>query len=138
MLTTDIYAGIYVNNVQKTSAFFQRLFGGTTRQLQPDMVEVNVGTGRLILNQRSMMADSQAHDGPGSSFNSDSKKELELGIWVDDIHDVHQSLAQLARDEASDIRFVSPIAKRPGDISDFRFRLAEGYYIRVAGDSAAS
>jgi hypothetical protein len=128
--TTDIYAGIYVKNVPKTAHLFRKALGAKSRLLQPNMIELTVGTGRLLLNEREM----KGHDTkPQKSPN----KELELGIWVDDVDVVHDKITDLTTGQNnSDIEFVSEIEKRKSGIKDFRFRLSEGYYVRVTGDAS--
>ena len=134
MPTTDIYAGIYVKDVNKIAFLFQQLFGATIRPLQPDMVEVNVGTGRLILNQRNMLGGS-ALSGPGAQYLPATNEELELGICVNDIEQVHKRVESLANSSQNTIDFVSRIVEQDSGRCDFRFRLREGYYIRISGEA---
>jgi hypothetical protein len=127
MPTTDMYAGIYVKNVPKTANLFRKFLGAQARSLQPNMIELRVGSGRLLLNER----EPQAHKTVAAD------QELELGIWVDNIQSVYDKLADLTQDDrTSDIRYLSQLEQRNSGIKDFRFRLAEGYYVRVTGDAA--
>jgi hypothetical protein len=124
--TTDIYTGIYVKNVSKTAGIFRKALGATARSLQPDMIELTVGSGRLLLNNREMQGPIKTSSQPD--------KELELGIWVDDVEAVHSKVTAMTQtDQTAEIRFVSEIEKKKSGIKDFRFRLAEGYYVRVTG-----
>jgi hypothetical protein len=124
--TTDIYTGIYVKNVPKTASLFRKAFGAQARALQPNMIELTVGSGRLLLNEREMQ-------GPVTTI-AQTDKELELGIWVNDLEAVYNKVNGMTSDtKTSEIRYISEIEKKKSGIQDFRFRLAEGYYVRVTG-----
>ena len=126
MPTTDIYTGIYVKNVPKTANLFRRVLNAEARLLQPDLIELTVGTGRLLLNQREMQGPKR--------LVAEAENELELGIWVHDIEAVYDKVSTASdNDENSQIHYISEIEQQKSGIQDFRFRLAEGYYIRVTG-----
>lgn len=129
---TDIYAGIYVKNVPKTAALLREALGAKSRTLQPDMVELTVGHGRLLLNDVHMKDfESEQNDSP----EENATEELELAIWVDNIESVHGRITKLTNDpHYSDFSYISKIESQSG-IKNFRFRLADGYYVRVAGDA---
>jgi hypothetical protein len=127
--TTDIYAGIYVKNVPKTANLLKKALGAKARQLQPNMIELTVGRGRLLLNELDMKGQRQ-------QTRREPCQELELGIWVDDVEIVHDKITDLTSGQNNaDIPYVSEIEKRKSGIKDFRFRLPEGYYVRVTGDA---
>jgi hypothetical protein len=127
--TTDIYTGIYVKNVSKTARIFRNALGAKSRSLQPDMIELTVGSGRLLLNNREMQGPVKTSTQPD--------EELELGIWVNDVEAVYSKVTEMTNnDQALEIRYVSEIEKKKSGIKDFRFRLAEGYYVRVTGSTS--
>ena len=110
----------------KTANLFRKVLGAKSRALQPNMIELQVGSGRLLLNERNMS--------PSPTQTSEPAKELELGVWVDDVDAVYNKVTDLADDEAP-ISYVSEIEEQKSGIKDFRFRLADGYYVRVTGDA---
>ncbi len=69
----------------------------------------------------------------GKALDTSNSKELELGIWVNNLDEVYQKISGIT--ETSDISFVSNIERKAG-IQDFRFRLPEGYYVRITSDAS--
>lgn len=130
-----MYAGIYVKNVSKTADIFKKALGAKAKKLQPNMIELTVGKGRLLLNEKEMNSVDST-DNSSSSYISSHCKELELGIWVNNIDLVHNKILSLTNDpDTSNIRYVSDIEKLKSGIKDFRFKLTDGYYVRVSSSS---
>lgn len=132
MKEPSMYAGIYVKNVPKTANIFKMALNADIRQLQPNMLELTLGKGRLLLNQQEM---NQAGNNPADNTQGTSK-ELELGIWVDNLDDVYQKVMGLTQtDKDAEISYVSDIENKHSGIKDFRFKLPEGYYVRVTASA---
>ena len=128
MPSTDMYAGIYVKNVPKTANLFRKALGAKARSLQPNMIELRVGSGRLLLNERDMS--------PKDSTATEPAKELELGVWVEDVDEVYDKVTDMVEDETTPpISYISEVEEKQSGIKDFRFKLADGYYVRVTGDA---
>jgi hypothetical protein len=128
---TDIFTGIYVKDVSKTASLFERALGAEARTLQPDMVELRVGNGRLLLNDESMAGSMEQLDA------GKPEQQLEFGIFVDDIETVHENIVVITKTSAkSEIPFISDIEERKSGLRDFRFKLPEGYYVRITADAA--
>ncbi|MEO8105541.1 MAG: hypothetical protein ABI602_04370 [Candidatus Saccharibacteria bacterium] len=136
MVRPSMFSGIYVNNVPKTANIFKKVFlNAIVRKLQPGLTEVTIGTGRLLLSETTMDILETTNLAPQPDATDIVGTELELGVWVKDLEAVHQTIGDLKRtDDSAEIPFVSTIQIQPSGIQDFRFKLREGYYIRVTGE----
>lgn len=130
-----MYTGIYVEDVPATAKIFEKALGAKVRKLQPDLVEVKLGKGRLLLNERPMQgleATNPARNPDGSDI---AGTELEFGIWVKDLVDVHRKIVDIMEDDADpSITYLSDIENKVSGIKEFRFKLPDGYYVRVTAE----
>lgn len=126
-----MYAGIYVKDVENTAIVLTKAFNAKSRVLQPNLVELTIGKDRLILNQYDMKGVNNAP----TAKRDNTVKELELGIWVDNLDEVHRSVSGFTNSLRSNIKYVSQIEERTSGLKDFRFKITEGYYIRVTANS---
>lgn len=136
MVRPSMFSGIYVKDVPKTANIFKKVFlNAKVRNIQPGLTEVTIGTGRLLLSETAMDSLKTTNLAPQPVTTENVGTELELGIWVEDLEAVHQTIGDLkSSDESAEIPFVSTIQIQPSGIQDFRFKLREGYYIRVTGE----
>lgn len=127
MSEPTMFAGIYVNDVPKTARIFKHALRAKAKQLQPNLVELTVGKDRLLINERTSQIQQTSHN---------SAKELELGVWVDDLEKVYETITTMTVSEDGEgIAYVSEIEEKHSGIKDFRFKLPEGYYVRVTAEA---
>lgn len=130
MKIPKIYAGIFVNDVPKTTSFFKQVLDANAKKIQPDLHEINVGSGRLLISK---------NDTQNSSIYEDStNKALEIGFWVDNIEIVHKKVSSFSGYTTTrEISKLTNIKENSG-IKDFRFKLPEGYYVRISTDATSA
>jgi hypothetical protein len=116
---------IYVRDVPATKRLLERLFGASTEYADGDFADVWIGNSRIILNALNLSEFTPPNPILKERATDHLGCGLEIVVSTNDLEGVRRQA------EVERLKEITPIVAQRWGLRDFRFLLADGYYVRV-------